>query len=116
MSTQPDEAGFLVEAPGPNGLYGVFEDNGETGYLYLYEPEGRGVLNHLRVYVRGPLIVVTENDVNVEWSSDLSKCGVRIWGKLRGIINLHTTQEGRVLLESRDTPGIGDPEWLKGFN
>jgi hypothetical protein len=108
--------GFITEAAGPSGLFGVFEDDGETGYLYLYEPDGQGVTNHLRVYVRTPDLNVKEDDVRVEWSTDLSKCGVRIWGKMRGIIDIVSKQEGRVLLETRSTPGIGDAKWLEGFD
>ncbi len=107
--------GFIVEAPGPPGMFGVFEDDGTTGYLYTYEPDGEGVITHLRIYTCAPTLSVQEDDVNVEWSRDLSKCGVRIWGKMRGIIDLASKNEGRVLLENRDTPGLGDPQWLAGF-
>ena len=110
-----NEEGFIVEAVGSGDLFAVFEDDGETGYLYVYEPNGRGIMNHLRVYVRSATVDVEEEDVAVEWSRDFSKCGVRIWGKLRGIINVQTKKEGRVLLEDRNTPGIGDPSWLDGF-
>ncbi len=106
---------FMAEAGGPPGVFGVFEDDGETGYLYFYEPDGREVFQHLHLYDRSPDLPVQEKDVRVVWSEDLSKCGVLIWGKMRGIINLATGQEGRVWLESRNTPGIGDAEWLKGF-
>jgi hypothetical protein len=108
--------GFIKEKAGPPGLYSVFEDDGETGYLYLYEPSGRGIIQHLRIYVRSPSLQVGENDVTVEWSSDFNKCGVRIWGRMRGIIDILSKKEGRVLLERRDTPGIGDPDWLEGFS
>lgn len=106
---------FIKEAPGPSGLFGVFEDDGETGYLYLYEPEGQGVTRHLHIYNRTPELDVTEADVEVEWSADQTKCGVRVWGKMRGIINVASGQEGRVMLASRSSPGIGDAEWMKGF-
>lgn len=106
---------FIKEASGPPGLFGVFEDDGETGYLYLYEPEGQGVTRHLHIYNRTPELCVLESDVEVEWSADQTKCGVRIWGKMRGIINLASGHEGRVMLESRSTPGIDDAEWMKGF-
>ena len=106
----------MTEAAGPPGLFGVFEDDGETGYLYLSEPGGREVFSHLHIYDRTPDLSVHEHDVRVVWSEDLSKVGVQIiWGVMRGIINLATGQEGRVWLENRDTPGIGDAEWLKGF-
>jgi hypothetical protein len=106
---------FVKEAPGPQGVFGVFEDDGETGYLYLYEPGRREVFQHLHIYDRTPNLPVQEQDVRVVWSEDLSKVGVQIWGKMRGIINLATGQEGRVWLENRNTPGIGDAAWLKGF-
>ena len=106
---------FVIEAAGPAGVFGIFEDDGETGYLYLYEPGGREVFQHLHIYDRGPELTVQEEDVRVIWSEDLSKVGVLIWGKIRGIVNLATGQEGRVWLENRNTPGIGDADWLKGF-
>lgn len=93
----------------------MFEDDGETGYLYLYEPGGREVFQHVHIYDRNPSLAVKEQDVRVVWSEDLSKVGVRISGKMRGIINLATGQEGRVWLEDRNTPGIGDAVWLRGF-
>ena len=49
------------------------------------------------------------------WSEDGTKCGVAIWDKMRGIIDVASDREGRVWLENRDTPGIADREWLKGF-
>lgn len=113
-SSKPKQ--FIREAAGPSGLVGVFEDDGDTGYLYIYEPEGGGVLNHLHIYDRKPELDIQEADVEVEWSTDLSKCGVRIWSKMRGIIDVVSKQEGRAWLENRQTPGIGDPKWLAGFN
>jgi hypothetical protein len=107
--------GFIREASGPSGLVAVFEDDGETGYLYLYEPEGRGVLRDLHVYDRTSEVDVKEGDVQVEWSADQTKCGVRIWGLMRGIFNLASGQEGRVWLTSRNTPGVTDAAWLEGF-
>src|SRR5215467_1970547 len=106
------EGEFVREAERPRGLFGVFEDDGETGYLYLYEPGGREVFHHLHIYDRSPILRVNEQDVKITWSNDFSKCGVQIWGKMRGIINLATGKEGRVWLESPETPGIGDDEWL----
>ena len=117
MGPEPVGGGqFVREAPGSPGVFGVFEDDGETGYLYLYEPGGREIFRDLHIYDRSPNLPVEEHDVQVLWSEDLTKCGVLIWGKMRGIINLATGQDGRVWLESRSTPGIGDVEWLKGFD
>ena len=114
-SPTTSENEFIKEAAGPSGLFGVFEDDGDTGYLYIYEPEGRGVVRHLHIYDRSPEVNVREQDVEVEWSTDLKKCGVRVWSKMRGIIDLASDREGRVWLASRETPGIGDSDWLRGF-
>jgi len=55
-----DEQGFIVEAQGPDGVFGVFEDDGETGYLYIYEPEGAGIIQHLHIYHRSKLPTAIE--------------------------------------------------------
>lgn len=111
-----DDAGFIVQSEGPEGVVGLFEDDGQTGYLYICKAAGEGITRHVRVYVRSPELNVQADDVQVEWSRNLEKCGVKIWGKLRAIIDLHSRQEGRVLLESKITPGIGDASWLEGFD
>jgi hypothetical protein len=77
---QTEEQGFIVEAKGPNGVFGVFEDDGETGYLYIYEPE-----QHLHIYDRRTLPALLEKtDVSVDW--DGNKCMVAIHGSHQGTI------------------------------
>ena len=83
--------------------------------MYVYQPDEKRILRHLHLYDRSADLKVAENDVIVVWSADKSKCGVVIWGKMRGIIDLASGREGRVWIDSRDTPGIGDAEWLAGF-
>ena len=108
--------GFIIDATGPSGLAGVFEDDGETGYLYLYETEARNVLRHLHVYDRSPALRLSAADVRVKWNADFGKVGVIICGKMRGIIDLHNSREGRVWMESPKSPGIEDAAWLRGFD
>lgn len=107
---------FIIDQAGPSGLFGVFEDDGETGYLYLYEPEGAGVVKHLQIYNSSMALGVKPEDVQVVWSSDGQKCGVVIWNGFRGIIDLTRNEEGRVKLTSRQSPPINDPKWLEGFD
>lgn len=107
---------FIVDSARPDGLAGVFEDDGETGYLYIYSPDAAKIIRRLHLYDRSETVNVTAEDVRVVWSSDFNKCGVVIWEKMRGIIELNTEQEGRVWIENRNTPGIGDSKWLAGFN
>jgi hypothetical protein len=109
-----DPNGFVAAADRSDGLAGVFEDDGDTGYLYLYN-ENRGVVRHLHVYSRNARLNVTESDVYVCWSTDGNKCGVVILGKMRGIIDVNMKTEGRVFMETNQSPGIGDEDWLEGF-
>lgn len=107
---------FIVDDLRPDGLAGVFEDDGETGYLYIYQPTTGEILRYLHLYDRSEDLNVKPDDVRVLWSIDFSKCGVIIWGKMRGIIDVKHEREGRVWLENRNTPGISDREWLHGFS
>lgn len=111
------ETRFLVAAVDTGGTRAaVFEDDGDTGYLYLYSIPTAAVQNHVHVYDRSKSLQVEKESVHVLWSINESKCAVRIWGQLRGIIDLHAKKEGRAWLDSRDAPGITDKEWLRGFN
>ena len=111
----PPETNFIVHAVGTGNQACVFEDDGQAGYLYLYCLPEQTVVRHLHIYDRSEKLPVTRRDVQVLWSDEGTKCGVKIWGKMRGIIDLASDREGRVWLESRDTPGVADAEWLKGF-
>jgi hypothetical protein len=93
----------------------VFEDDGETGYLYLFSAKAEGITKHLHIYDRSAQLRVSADDVDVVWSTDESKCAVVIWGQIRGIIDLRLNKEGRVLLKDPSTPGVNDRSWLKGF-
>jgi hypothetical protein len=118
-SDQPSsllETRFLVAALDSNGKRAaVFEDEGETGYLYVYSIGAAAVQTHVHVYDRSDALQIAKDSVDVLWSTDESKCAVRIWRQLRGIIDLRMRKEGRAWLENRDTPGISDTEWLRGF-
>jgi len=61
------------------------------------------------------MLGVEEGDVRVTWSPDGTKVGVAIWGGMCGIIDMANNQEGRVVLENRETPPISDREWLAVF-
>ncbi len=121
MTTQRDEPNtddvkvFVSDEGGPDEYSGFFEDDGETGYLYVSDRRKGEIVQHLQIYTNSPALGVDEEEVQVLWSQDGSKCGVLIWGGMRGIIDLASRKEGRVLVESRDSPPIDDQEWLKGF-
>jgi hypothetical protein len=112
----PIETNFIREAKGPGTLFAVFEDEGATGYLYLFDLAAQDILTHLHIYDVSEKLRVAAEDVTVTWNMNGEKCGVAIWRKMRGIIDLEKGKEGRVWLQDRETPGIGDTEWLSGFS
>jgi len=109
---------YMIDAGNNEGLFGVFEDDGDTGYLYLYKPEGEGIIDHLHIYSnpekRG--LNIKKKDVEVVWSDDKTKCGVKVWGRLFGIFDLASNQKVSVSIQERDTQPIQDPQLLKGFS
>lgn len=109
------ETNFIHYKKGPDGLFAVFEDDNTTGYLYLYDSQSGRATRHLHLYDRSQKLDVASRDVEVAWSQDGAKCGVAIWAKMRGIIDRRKDRPGRVWMESRDSTGITDPEWLSGF-
>lgn len=108
---------YTVDSGTGDGIFCFFEDDGETGYLYLYEPYGAGILDHLHIYSNPQKLGlgIKESDIDVVWSSDGSKCGVKLWGKFYGIFDLATNQKMSVSVDSRHTPPIQDPTLLRGF-
>lgn len=93
----------------------IFEDDGDTGYLYLYASKTQEIMKHLHLYDHNPQLALSSQDIEVLWSTDESKCSVEIWSEIRGIIDLRRNREGRAWLKDRTTPGIDDQDWLEGF-
>jgi hypothetical protein len=115
--------GFIVDEMGPSGVFGVFEDDGETGWLYLYEPARAGnegdadaILHARHVYNRSETCAPAEGDVAVLWTDDLTRCGVVVWAKMRAIIDVDSRRDHAAALKDRKSQGIVDAEWLRGFS
>ena len=106
---------FVVEAGNGNGLFGFFEDNCETGYFYLYEPSGAGIIDFLHIHSKSLELKLRKRDVAVLWSNDLLKCGVRVWGRMYGIFDLGKSEKISISIRSVDTLPITDPDLLSGF-
>ncbi len=106
---------FVADTTGPEQYACFFEDDGETGYLYVSDRSEHAITKHLQIYTNSAQLKVAEDDVRVMWSTDGTKCGVAIWGAMRGIIDLRQGIEGRAVIESRNSPAIQDREWLRGF-
>ncbi len=106
---------FVGDTDGPAEYVGFFEDTGETGDLYVSDRKQDKIVQHLQVYVDPGSLEVKEDDVEVFWSSDGSKCGVRIWGGMRGIIDMRKQRSVRAPLWNRLSEPIRDRNWLRGF-
>lgn len=106
---------FIIGLPNDDGLYCIFEDDGETGYLYLSDHGGEGIIDHLHIYDDPEQIGVTEDDIEVLWSKNQSKCGVKIWGNFYGIFDLDSNKKISITVKGRETEPIIDPALLEGF-
>lgn len=108
-----NDSAFIHECQGPNGVFGVFEDAVDTGWLYLYSATELRILNSTRVYNRCN-VTVDADDVDLVWSSDLTTCGVAIWAQMRAFLGIDGTELRRPVL-SKETPGFQHREWPIGF-
>jgi len=106
---------FVGDTEGPGDFVGFFEDDGETGYLYVSNRKLDKVVKHVQIYSDAKAINPQEQDISVVWSSDGKKCGVIIFNGMRGIIDLEKRTEGRSKMTDRSSPSIEDPNWLNGF-
>ena len=106
---------FVSDNSGPANYVCFFEDDGETGYLYVSDRSARKVVKHLQLYANAQELNVREEDVRVGWASDGLKCGVVIWSGLRGVIDLENGDVA-AFITSRNTPPLKDPgrcAWLR---
>ncbi len=106
---------FVGDTEGPEKYVGFFEDDGETGYLYVSDRRSNEVLRHVQIYNDAKAMNPKEDDISVVWSSDGTKCGVIIFGGMRAIIDIKKGVEGRARMTSASSPPINDLEWLHGF-
>src|SRR5579859_1214620 len=95
-----------------NGYDAFFEQDDATGYFYLSDKTG--VLYDLHIYNRKPSFSVAEQDVQVIWSDSGNRCGVVIFGKLRGVIGINGDMHRPAYVMESD--GIVKAEWLNGFD
>jgi len=108
------ESGFIVFAAGRGGVFGVFEDDGETGWFYLYRAEESRIFRCTHVYNR-VRVSPGADDVDVVWSSDYETCAVAIWAQLHAFLGVTNGIEMRQPLLSNETYGFNVSDWPNGF-
>jgi hypothetical protein len=115
MSENDEARVFVSDVDGPEAFVGFFEDDGETGYLYVSDRRLKKVVRHLQIYNDSRAVAPEESDISVVWSANGKKCAVIIFGGIRGIIDMERGIEGRSFMRDRLSPPIQDQQWLRGF-
>lgn len=93
------------------GYSAFFEQDDATGYLYL--SNNKKILYDLHIYNRSPEFTVAEKDVEVVWSEAGDRCGVYIFGRLRGVIGTNgDLHRPAYVMRGK---GITKREWTRGL-
>lgn len=92
-----EEEKFIVDSISPNRKWAVvFEDNGDTGYLYLCDFNGEGingVVDHLWIYNQINPPIEECQDVFIIWSQDSSRVGLIVDNECWGIMDLDSRRK-----------------------
>lgn len=103
---------FMIVEEGPPPYSAFFEQDDETGYLYI--TDGQNVLCDLHIFNRRDGINLHEGDVRVVWNDVGKRCGLIVAGKLRGVLGINGDCY-RPPMHSLESEGVLKAEWLAGF-
>ncbi len=109
-----DDSNFMLYAPGPEGVFAVFEDSDQTGWFYLYSAKQRAILKGAQIYNRAN-VVVDEDVVDIGWAVDGSACGLAVWGEFRAFLGVSKDLEVRKPVMNAEEDGIPVNDWPAGF-
>jgi Uncharacterized protein conserved in bacteria (DUF2251) len=109
-----EDSNFVIYAPGPEGVFAVFEDSGETGWFYLYSAKQRTILKCAHIYDAAN-VAVDEDVVDIGWAVDGSACGLAVWGEFRAFLGVAKDLELRKPVMGAEERGIPSAEWPAGF-
>jgi hypothetical protein len=110
-----DDSDFMLYAPGPQGIFAVFEDSRDGGWFYLYGVKERKILKGTQIYDAAN-VDVTEDVVDFGWATDGSACGLAICGRFRAFLGVAQDLVLRKPLLNADEGGIPSGEWPAGFD
>ncbi len=93
-----DDESFLIGEFSPNEKWCVtFEDNGETGYMYIQpvneNGETREIFDHLWVYNKIMPPIRACKEVFILWKEDSSKAGLIVDSECWGIFDLKSRRK-----------------------
>ncbi len=99
------DSNFMLYAPGPDGIFAVFEDSVETGWFYLYGAKQRAIMKCTHIYNRAN-VAVDEDVVDIGWAADGSACGLAVWGEFRAFLGVSKNLEMRKPVMNAEEDGI----------
>jgi|SRR5215470_4054720 len=109
-----DDSNFMISAEGQDGLYAVFEDSAETGWLYICDSLSQRILKATHVYNRSNASVEAK-DVDVGWSAEGEVGCVAIWEQMRAFLSVKRSIEMRKPITHAELDGFYASEWPEGF-
>jgi len=109
-----DASSFMLYAPGPGGVFAVFENSAETGWFYLYGAKQRAILKCAHIYNRAN-VIVDEDVVDIGWAVDGSACGLAVWGEFRAFLGVSKDLIIRKPVNDAEERGIPAGDWPAGF-
>ncbi len=109
-----DSNNFMLYAPGPEGVFAVFEDSDQAGWFYLYGAPQKKILRCAHIYNRAN-VLVDEDVVDIGWAVDGSACGLAVWGEFRAFLGVSNNLEIRKPVMDAEERGIPSGEWPAGF-
>jgi hypothetical protein len=109
-----DSGNFMLYAPGPEGVFAVFEDSAEAGWFYLYGAKQHAILKCAHIYNRAN-VIVDEDVVDIGWAADGSACGLAVWGEFRAFLGVSEDVRIRKPVMDAEERGIPAGDWPAGF-
>jgi len=110
-----DSSSFMLYAPGPEGIFAIFEDADQAGWFYLYGAKQRAILKCAQIYDRAN-VLVDEDVVDIGWAVDGSACGLAVWGEFRAFLGVANDLEMRKPVMDAEERGIPASDWPAGFD
>lgn len=103
-STCPMSSRWNAVAAGPDNLLAIFDDDRQTGTLYLYQEDGtadQGVIAQTPVYRSVDVPDIHAANIQLGWNDDLSACWVRVGDLYREL----------AVPAPNDLPHQSKPQW-----
>lgn len=115
------EEGYIIDCISPDEKWAViFEDNGETGYMYLCYWESanglEGIVDHLWVYNQIQPPIQESKEVYFIWSDDSTRVGLVVDGECWGIFDIKNRRKISAPRIDNFIKSIEMKYWENGIN